>query len=243
MISARIIAVFPSTTNSAAANMHSKFALRRKYVEKTMLPKIQSMGLNAEIFKAVIDGDFSFDGKKVFYANLNLIAESGNVGCFLSHIMLWRLCVERGLTLLVMEDDASLPVEHESTVLGALKEFDSRPDEGDILYLQGQVPYMEIGLHDYAPHTLVTLGDSLYRVSATSDMSGTAAYAIRPIAAQRLFNRVLKTPMCPVDGFIHHTFNAGEIGVVVPKDFKRVFMLNEHYAEWNHVHRPEPPNV
>ncbi len=241
---ARIITVIPSKENAASVSfytghLHSRFVLRRKYVEKTLLPQIKSMGVSAEMFKAVTDADFKFDGKTLEYLDLNLDFEYGNAGCFLSHVILWRLCVSEKMTLLVMEDDAYLPPEHQNTVLEALKEYDSRPDEGDLLYLLGQLPYREIGLHDYPAHTLTSIGNSLSRAHPVNDVSGTAAYAIRPVAAQRLLDRVPKLPICAVDGFIHKAINAGEVGVAVPKDFKHVFMLNEHFAPWNHVHQPE----
>ncbi len=244
MIETRIIAMKNYATSKeqgvvCGSFMHSKFARRRKYVDEVLLPKMLGLGLKAEIFSAVTDADFAREENIITYQDLKLRIEYGSVGCFLSHVMLWRLCESLNCALFVLEDDASLPPEHEATVVDALRQYDALPDTGDILYMQGQLPYAEIGIHLYPSHTTTPLDQtSLLRVNSVHDLAGTAAYAIKPVAAKKLLDRITRIPMCAVDGFIHGAVNAKEIGVLVPADFHHVVMLHEHFAPWNHIHTP-----
>ncbi len=240
---ARIITMMNPSASAAytpvcTSYLHSKFVRRKKYVEEILRPQIEKFGIETDLFPAIVDTDFERVGNDITYKDLRLVVEYGIVGCYLSHVMLWRLCVEKDCPLLVLEDDALLPAESESNIASALKEYESLPDSGDILYLLGQLPYIKVGLHNYAEHTLKPVGNVLRRAYPVHDMSGTAAYAIRPAAAKKLLERVPKVPTIAVDGFIHGTVKAKEVSVVVPANFKNVFMLDDHFGSWNHIHTP-----
>ncbi len=244
MIHAKVIAMahptaLPEHTPPCNHYQHSKFVRRRQYVDETLIPQIKRLGFDTEMFPAVTDADFHIEGKEVCYQDLRFTIEYGSAGCYLSHVMLWRYCVAANVTLFVLEDDAKLPAAHEQTIVDAVKRYDQLSDTGDLLYLQGQLPYHPTGIHEYPPHILnMVPGTSLKRVWPINDMAGTAAYAVKPKAAAKLLARTNGRPIHAVDGFIHGTVNAGEIGVLVPMDHAHVFMLDDHYAEWNHVHHP-----
>ncbi len=240
---ARIISVehptaLASHTPGCSDYRHSKFVRRKKYVNEVLRPQIESLGIETDIFPAVVDTDFGRVGNTITYKDLSLTVEYGIVGCYLSHVMLWRLCIEKNETIFVIEDDALLPAENQANVLSALKEYDSIPDHGDILYLLAQLPYARVGIHHYPDHILRPLSTGLRRAYPVNDTSGTAAYAIRPNAAKKLLERVLKVPIIAVDGFLHGAVKARDIGFAVPTDFKKIFMLFEHFADWNHIHTP-----
>ncbi len=229
----------PGINPGCTEHIHSKFIKRKKYVMETLLPQVGSMGFPASTFPAVTDPDFVHDYKgNIQYKNWRLHFERGIVGCFLSHMMLWQECVDSDETLLIMEDDASLPEEHRDNISAAMVDYELLPDTGEILYLLGQLPYLKVGLHIFPNHTLTPVG-ALRRAYPVSDLSGTAAYAIKPVAARRLLDRAVRMALIPVDGFIHGAVNDREISVLVPPDHQHVFMLYEHFAPWNHIHEPQ----
>ncbi len=252
MISAQVITVVDPLVSPENVPVccthytHSKFVHRKKYVESTLLPALLSLGFDARMFPAVVDTDFTREGDNISYDKLclkNLKVAYGGIGCFLSHVSLWSLCVARNETILILEDDALLPDTSVATISVSVKEYDDLPDYGDILYLLGALPYHATEMHLYMPQELKPVSSTLCRVSPVRDLSGTAAYAIKPKAAQKLLDRIQKIPMCAVDGFIHGAVKDKELTVVVPKNFKHVFMLNEHFAEWNHTHMKAPDSV
>ncbi len=223
---------------SCNSYQHSKFVRRKRHVEERLMPRIASFGIDVKIFPAVIDTDFELKDLVITFKDLRLNFERGIIGCYLSHVMLWRLCMEQNCALLVLEDDALLPPEHEENVQAMLAEYDALPDAGDYLYLQAQLPYHPTDIHNYPDWTLKAVSANLRKTFPIHDLAGTAAYAIKPLAAQKLLDRVVKVPVIPVDGFMHGAVNARDVGVLVPADFKRVFMLDGHYEPWNHVHMP-----
>lgn len=243
MISVRvltIVGVAPSPHPGVGCehSQHSKFVRRRQYVKQTLIPQLQAMGLETDIFPAVVDGDFVREGNTIFYKDMTFPVDYGQIGCFLSHVMLWKLCIEKNCTLLVLEDDALLPAEHQANVLEALKQYDELPDQGYTLYLQGQLPYAQYGIHLFPAHTLYVVTPGLRHAFPINDLAGTAAYAIKPLAAKRLLERMRTMPISAVDGSIHRAVNERVIRVLVPANFHHVFMLNDHWAAWNHDHDP-----
>src|ERR1700753_2954501 len=72
---------------------HSKFVLRRKYVEQTLLPQMKSIWPDSRLFDAITPDHITVDGDHFTYADITLLGGRGNIGCLFSHLMLWNLCV------------------------------------------------------------------------------------------------------------------------------------------------------
>ncbi len=207
---------------------HSKFVRRRQYVESVLLPQMSAI-LPTEIFRAVTDADFAIDAGYVRYGDVRIRVNEGNTGNFLSHLSLWRECVE---PLLVLEDDAELPPENTPTVMDALAQF-AEVKGPAVLHLLSAMPWRETGTKDFAD---TTPAGGLLRVNRTGDLSGTAAYAVNPAGAAALHRAALRDGTLPTDGFIHHAFERGEIAVYVPEEYARGFMLFQSWQPWNHQH-------
>ncbi len=207
---------------------HSKFVRRRQYVESVLLPQMSAI-LPTEIFRAVTDADFAIDAGHVRYGDIRVKVGAGNTGNFLSHVSLWRECVE---PLLVIEDDAELPPENASNVAEALERFAGVTGPA-VLHLLSAMPWKEHGTKDFAD---TTPAGGLLRVNRTGDLSGTAAYAVNPAGAAALHRAAMRDGTLPTDGFIHHAFERGEIGVLIPERHRECFGLHEHFAVWNHQH-------
>ena len=227
---------------------HSKWAIRRTYVESKLLPQIQRLGFQtADFFEAITDDHFTLDARpgphgQNPYGNVTLGTACFNftnlsnheIGGFLSHYQLWELCVKLGQPVLILEDDALLPLDNEKPVTEAMRYYESLPDMASLLYLQSQVPYAPNALKSYPSSTLGSKLGPLIQLNTCQDLAGTTAYCIQPAAALNLMARGRVRGMSNVDGFIHRALNEQSINVLIPQDCQRGIMLNEHWAAWNH---------
>ena len=240
MIECRIISVNPepSPTDVPCEDYrHSKFVRRRRYVEKVLLPQMQRITV-AKDFPAITPKHYTATDTTIRYHNETLAKGPGVPGNFLSHWCLWGWCVHIGVPVLILEDDALLPAEHEAGIVSGLGDVQQLRGPW-ILYLQSQVPYLENHIREYAPSQIQPLSPRLFKVVATDDLAGTASYAINPAAAQILIERAERLGTAPTDAFIHRAFNEGAINVAILGAWRLMFNLDEHWAEWNHVHQPE----
>lgn len=232
----RIIAV----TNFSHSGIHSKFKKRLEHVRNTLIPSLQGIGLDPEIFPAIIGSAVPFDNGKAVHGDIRLTPGSGCIGNLLSNYDLWRLSADSNESVLILEDDAILPPVNASALSNAIKVFLGMNPVRDILYLLGQSPSIKDSPRRYASSETERLGEQehLVRLKRTEDLSCTAAYMVSPGSAAVLMGRIDKVPTMPTDGFIHTAFRDGAIGVVVQSNPSHGFMLNDNWAEWNHKHEP-----
>jgi len=218
---------------------HSKFVRRRRYVQDVLLPQMAGLG-DAAIFDAVTDADFTIlpgTPAVVTYRDVRLTVDYGSTGNLLSHLMLWRECVAAGRPLLILEDDAELPAGHEVAVAVALDAFGSTVYDGPaVLHLLSAVPWHPTARKEFPDGE--PFGLHLIRLRSAGDLSGTAAYAVNPAGAAALLGEAERLPTLPTDGFIDRAFRACVLDVFVPADYRRGFTLYEHFADWQHTHRP-----
>jgi len=226
---------------------HSKFVIRRKYVEDVLSPQMKKMPYESvELFKAVTDPDFTpfidkteekfavtWQGATFSLANCDCPA------CYLSHHSLWNECVATGKTLFILEDDAKLPPENEQLMYDTVAEYERGPYESDVLYLLSAIPYSQTAVRKYTHKGCRPISDKLKRVMFYGDFAGTAAYVIRPSAAKAMLNRTMELGAWSPDATVHHSFEEKRIGIVVMAEDSRGFMYNDHWSGWNHVHNPE----
>ena len=251
MAHVRIISIenpHPESVNVTCEHYrHSKWVIRRKYVEATLLPQMQRMGFeSAELFKAITDPDYvplltrDLYGKAINVAWLGHTIPIGSDGtpCLLSHFTLWKMCVDQGITLFIFEDDALLDPANEEMVFKAVREYESGPYNADVLYLQLAVPYHQTALKSYDKHNSIRLSPVLTRVIHTGDMAGSAAYVVRPGSAHALMQRAIAHGTAGADAMMHRALDNKEIGVLIMTEYQRGFMLNDHWSEWNHIHNP-----
>jgi GR25 family glycosyltransferase involved in LPS biosynthesis len=227
----RIIAV-----TAPAPGIHSKFKRRLEHVKNTLVPSLKAIGLQPEIFPAIIGGSVTVADGAIGWRGMRLKLGSGCIGNLLSNYELWRLADETNQPVLILEDDAIL--SKDNSVVSALAVFTSMSDPDDILFLLGQNPSVKDTLKRYAASEVKVLGGGLARLWRTADLSCTAAYCVKPAAARALMKRLPWMPTRPTDGFVHQALRTGDIGVIVQENPAQGFMLNENWAEWNHKHDP-----
>jgi glycosyl transferase family 25 len=168
-----------------------------------MAAELGRFGLDHEFFPA-IEGDHGhefFDGydQSEFLLNSGRNASPGEVGCYASHLTLWRQSLERNEPVLVLEDDALLT-----------------PRFGDALQIISRL------ISDYDFIRMQTLGpernqDSM-PVERIGDFTidycsrypyGAMAYAVSPVEARRLL-AASRTLTGPVDLILRNFWDHGQ---------------------------------
>jgi len=233
MIAARVITVCDPAEPGV---VHSKFSVRRRYVEGKLIPSLQASGLDASVFQAITPKRSVIKDGRIHAGGLSVALN--NHGCpnnFLSNMLLWRECVTTGGTLLICEDDALLPDGAVGVVTAALDDFDRDEDRGDILFLLAQNPSVRDLIRCHPEDAITPAAGSLVRLGYANDLSCTAAYALRPVAAAALLERSEEKGHDATDCFVHTAFREGRIGVVVPKDYQNTFMLHEVWEPYCHT--------
>lgn len=226
---------------SPSHHQHSKFVLRRKYVEQVLLPQMQNLQIGTvKIFPAITPRNFTtiYEEGKIFgkYEDYKIQVHFGCFGNFMSNFIIWKECISIDEPILILEDDALLPLANQEIIVNAIRKYEQQHfDENAILYLLSQIPSQPTQLHDYYGKMQ---HKNLIRLIDTADLSGTAAYCVNPFSARTLIDRAVKNGMLPTDGFIHTAQKERTLDVLFPVEYKKCFMLNDHFAAWNHVHDP-----
>lgn len=157
--------------------------------------QLNQLNIEFEFFDA-IDGS---KGDHTLWTNYNYIKRKwlisgkqpsrGELGCFASHYLLWRRCIELNEPLLLIEDDSFIKpnfAEHLASIDHELKKF-------PFLRLES-----ETGLCSITP----IKKNSHYSIGFMSDNTGgTRSYAIAPTAAIKLLEGANRWCM-PVDNYI-----------------------------------------
>ena len=226
----RIITV----TNPHAVGIHPKFIRRLAHVKDTLMPSLKAIGLEPEIFPAILRSSFQAVDGKVGYRGMTLTMGYGCTGNLLSNYDLWRLSAETNQPVFILEDDALIPPSNSVALQSALSEFLAGCGQNDALYLLSENPSVKDKLKVYHPSQTAAFGSHLSRLLRTEDLSCTAAYVVTPGAARVLMARLDQAPTLPTDGYLHTTFRAGEVGIIIQNDPTKGFMLNDNFAAWNH---------
>jgi GR25 family glycosyltransferase involved in LPS biosynthesis len=242
-----IISVVPCGSLDPAvspfSHKHSKFIRRRWHVTQVLCPQLERLfSQSVKIRDGITPNNYTtgctVDAQTVDWEGRQfLFSYSDEVGCFLSHYNLWLECAAGNQAMLILEDDAMLPVEHEQAVLDGVSQYNGHY-ANDVLYLQAASPCHPDSIKSYNPLDLSACQPSLVRLHRTNDMSGTAAYAIEPKAAANLVEWVQSRSLGGVSFTLHTALNDGTIGVILLQEPKLGFMLDDHYAPWNHIHNP-----
>ncbi len=227
----RIIAV-----TSHKPGLHSKFVRRLEHVRTSLIPSLRAIGLNPEIFPAIIGSSVPIENGVAKFDGLSIQMGEGCIGNLLSNYKLWSFSVTSGQPVLILEDDASLPENHRQHVAGAVKAFLREPQRNDILYLLAQSPFIRDRFKHYTAEQVAPIDGHIARLLRTEDLACTAAYMVTPASAKALMGRIDRFRTIPTDGYVHTAFRAGDIGVVVQNDPTKGFMLNDNWGKWNHEH-------
>lgn len=125
---------------------------------------------------------------KLNESGLGKVSLPGVVGCFYSHLALWRKCLELGEPIMIFEDDIVFYRNYEPVEW----------DEVLILGL-GKTTYLEEPYRQYFENPSGIPKAVVYK---NSSMPGTCGYAITPRAASKLI-KTYRGYYCPSDNAIH----------------------------------------
>jgi glycosyl transferase family 25 len=165
-------------------------AERRKRVEEQLnQTNIQWRFLNAVDGYALSEMPSSYQKAKVKRLQ-GYELTPGEVGCFLSHIKAWELCVLNNVTTLVFEDDFLVGKNLESVI-------------GDLLMISDQWKLVRLsGIYE-TKHEALQERSGYQLVKNLGEPCGTAAYMIQPSAAKILLSNASDIYE-PVDHYLEH---------------------------------------
>jgi glycosyl transferase family 25 len=163
---------------------------RRKHAEQEM----SKCSLKWSFLDAV-------DGRKIDIAKLGYNAKKvkkltgyeltqNEVGCYLSHLKAWQLCVELNQTTLVLEDDFVLRSQFQETIHSILENL----KDWQILRLQALVE---------CKHDELVRFDKFSIVKNTGDPIASTGYMLKPEAAKILIQNSIEI-FEPIDHFLEH---------------------------------------
>ncbi len=121
------------------------------------------------------------------------IPSLGAVGCYLSHIELWKRAAERSVATLILEQDAE-PAVSSDQILSAIAHV---PSQADIAFL-GHLALYKPGLVEKFSSRPP---QGFHRVRPTSDIFCTHAYLVTPRGARKLLEQALPIN-AQVDAFL-----------------------------------------
>ena len=114
----------------------------------------------------------------------------GEVGCFLSHIKVWELCLKNNVTTLVFEDDILVDKNIEVVI-------------NDLLTIGDRWSLIRLsGIYE-TDHQILQSRSTYDLVKNLGEPCGTAAYIIQPSAAKILLKNSTKIYE-PVDHYLEH---------------------------------------
>lgn len=115
------------------------------------------------------------------------------IGCFASHILLWKLCVELDEPIFILEDNIAFNGKLDKYIAFASKHIDQL----------GVIKFGSIFTRKY--YLVKAIDDQISIIKYKNGACGTSSYIITPRIAQRYID-MSKTFYLPVDDFIDEEF-------------------------------------
>ena len=164
---------------------------RRRHIRQ----ELEKLGLHFEFFDAVeprgrddYTERYDADYRRRYYG---YDLTPGEVGCFLSHRRLWELCaVSTDAAWCILEDDVQLLPDFREKILLAMEHL----TDWDVLRLIAE-------RWDRRGHTYRLLNEKARLMHYIKPPQGTAAYLIRPQAAEKLLAHTRKI-RAPIDNML-----------------------------------------
>ena len=152
-------------------------------------------GVKFERIDAVLGKALSAEERKALVTVLGrLLMTPGMVGCFLSHVKCWQLCVKQKAPLIVFEDDVVVSPEFGSKLSAAMENL---PDDWDVLMLGALGAISPKYYHINFLHAVLAGGLRWPRWHSTDVHEpmrpfGTHAYVVSPRGAAKLLQKCPK---------------------------------------------------
>ena len=163
---------------------------RREHIKELLKP----LNLDWQFFDAIngFDSNFPFKGMQAdLYRTIfrSRPLSAGEKGCYASHFLLWKKCIELNENIVILEDDIQLSAFF-TYILKILPELHSR------------YPLIRLEpANNNSPCKLVESDGSVQIIKLLNNSSGTLGYSITPEAAKQLICNSQKWT-CAVDNFI-----------------------------------------
>jgi GR25 family glycosyltransferase involved in LPS biosynthesis len=236
------------TEDGASVRPSENYFNRKTFLVNDTIPKLKSMNIDVSFFDAIAYKDLIFDRnfewkthepKKIIeYKNKSFLVDNP-FGCafelalWLGHNLLWEECAMTGKSMLILEDDVMIKDEEKDNIQMSIQNFESFIKEPAILYLQSTspcTPNPKNKLKGYPQEKLYKV-NSLYKVNNShGDWSGSAAYVVNPLGANKLLERSKNIGAKCIDGFIHRAIQEKYINAYIPEKYTQSIHLHPNYS-------------
>jgi GR25 family glycosyltransferase involved in LPS biosynthesis len=214
-----------------------KYKLRREYVIKNLIPSFKDI-CDVKIFDAITPNDFVVNGDRVLYKDFDIkrgIDRNYNIYCneyqnsiSIGFFVLYKKSIEYDINLLIMEDDAVLPIENVKNIKKCIDDF-IKIDHPSILYLQSECPWMDgFPIRKFPPGVLSEHSENLNRILPSwYDIAGNTCFMINPAGSFKMIELINNIGMFPADQLTTIAMNSNLIEVYIPKDNENMILLNK----------------
>jgi hypothetical protein len=214
-----------------------KYKLRREDVIKNLIPSFKDI-CDVKIFDAITPNDFVVNGDKLLYKdfeikrgidkNYGTFSDNFQVSLSLGYLELYRKSVENNISLLLIEDDAVLPIENIENIKYCINDF-LKIEDPAILYLQSECPWMKgFPIRKFPPVVLTEYSEKLNKISPSCyDIAGTTCFMINPAGSSKMIELINNFGVFNADQMTTKAMNNKLLEVYIPKNNENMILLNK----------------
>jgi len=214
-----------------------KYKLRREDVIKNLIPSFKEI-CDVKIFDAITPNDFVINNDKLLYKDFEIkrgIDKNYNIYCdeyqnsiSIGFFILYKKAVECDINLLLMEDDAVLPIENVENIKLSINDF-LKIEDPAILYLQSECPWIKgFPIRKFPPVVLSEYSENLNRILPSwYDIAGNTCFMINSEGALKMVELINDIGLFPADQLTTIAMNSNLLEVYIPKDNENMVLLNK----------------
>ena len=155
---------------------HYMICLERSGKYKKTFQSVKSLFPNSEKFSAIDSKDLDVNDSRISYlarGKINMkrdvdhddISSLGAVGCYLSHVALWKKCVELNKPIIVTEDDILLSEKNRKEIRRIYKHIPVNSNFAALLYIPSLSSWVNCSNNWCEIHTRGIRGTQMYYIT------------------------------------------------------------------------------
>jgi len=214
-----------------------KYKLRREDIINNLIPSFKDI-CDVKIFDAITPNDFVINNDKILYKdseikrgidkNYGTFSDSFQVSLSLGYLELYKKSIDNNISLLLIEDDAVLPIENTENIKKCINDF-LKIETPAILYLQSECPWMKgFPIRKFKPGSLIDYNENLNKISPSwHDIAGTTCFMINTKGSLKMIELINNIGTFPADQLTTIAMNNRLLEVYIPKDNENMILLNK----------------
>jgi hypothetical protein len=214
-----------------------RYKLRRDHVINFLIPSFKNI-CDVKIFDAITPDDFLSNGANILFNEFELkrgidknygsFCDDFQVSLSLGYYILYKLSSEKKIPLLLMEDDAVLPIGNIENIRESIDDF-IKIEHPAILYLQSECPWMRgLPIRKFPNGVLSEYSKNLNLISSSwYDIAGTTCFMINPMGSLKMVGLMNEIGIGAADQLTTRAMNTNLLKVYISKDNENMVLLNK----------------